>query len=64
MTFHHKLQVANGKPNVVTTMKVRRLEWAGHVERMSEDRTVNKVLLEETRLNKKSRKTKIMLGKL
>jgi hypothetical protein len=28
------------KPNIVTTMKVRRLEWAGHVVRMSDDRAV------------------------
>jgi len=34
------------KPNVLTTMKIRRIQWAGHVERMSDDRTVKKVLLE------------------
>ena len=46
LTFHHKLQVAYGKTNVLTTMRVRRLQWDGHVERMSDDRTVKKVLLE------------------
>ena len=45
MTFLHKLQVTCGKPNVVTTMKVRRLEWAGHVERLPDDRTVKKGFL-------------------
>jgi hypothetical protein len=33
------------KPNIVTTIKVRRLEWAGHVVRMSGDRTVKKLFL-------------------
>jgi hypothetical protein len=39
------LQVAYRKPNIVTTIKVRTLEWAGHVVRMSDDRTVKKVFL-------------------
>jgi hypothetical protein len=30
------------KPNIVTTMIVRRLEWAAHLLRMSDDRTVKK----------------------
>jgi hypothetical protein len=47
LKFHHKLQVAYGKPNVVITMELRRLELAGHVERMSEERTVKKVVLEK-----------------
>jgi hypothetical protein len=34
------------KPNIVTRLKVRRLEWAGHVVRMSDDRTVKKVFVE------------------
>jgi hypothetical protein len=33
------------KPNIVATLKVRRLEWAGHVVRMSDDRTAKKVSL-------------------
>jgi len=32
-------------PNIVTTIKVKRLKWAGHVVRMSDDRTVKKVFL-------------------
>jgi hypothetical protein len=31
------------KQNIVTTIKGRRLEWAGHLVRMSDDRTVKKV---------------------
>ena len=33
------------KPNIVTTIKVRRPEWAGHIVRMSDDRTLKKVFL-------------------
>ena len=33
------------KPIIVTTIKVRRIEWAGHVIRMSDDRTVKKVFM-------------------
>jgi hypothetical protein len=36
------LQVTYRKPNIVTTSKIRRLEWAGHLVRMSDDRTVEK----------------------
>jgi hypothetical protein len=35
------------KRNIVTTVKVRRLEWVGHIVRMSDDRTVKKVFLEK-----------------
>jgi hypothetical protein len=33
------------KPNIVTTIKFRILEWAGHLVRMSDDRTVDKLFL-------------------
>jgi hypothetical protein len=33
------------KPNTVTTIKVRRLEWAGHLAGMSDDRTARKAYL-------------------
>jgi hypothetical protein len=33
------------KPNIVTTIKVRRLEWAGQLVRISDDRTVKKVFM-------------------
>jgi hypothetical protein len=34
-----------GKPNIVRTIKVRRLGWAGHLVRICDDRTVKKVFL-------------------
>jgi hypothetical protein len=37
-----ELQVTYRKPNIVTTTTVRRLEGAGHLVRMSDDRTVEK----------------------
>jgi hypothetical protein len=33
------------KLNIVTTIKVRRLQWAGHVVRMSDDGAVKTVFL-------------------
>jgi len=33
--------------NIVTTIKVIRLKWAGHVVRMSDDRIVNYVFLKK-----------------
>ena len=42
-----ELQVVCRKPNVVTTVRVRRLELAGHVTRMSDERSVKKVFLGE-----------------
>jgi hypothetical protein len=40
-----ELQVVCGKPNILTAIQVRRLEWAGLLVRMSENRTVKKVFL-------------------
>jgi hypothetical protein len=37
------LHVIYIKPNIVTIITVRRLKWAGILERMSDDRTVKKV---------------------
>jgi hypothetical protein len=31
------------KPNIVTTIKVRRVKWAVHLVRMCDDRTMKKV---------------------
>jgi hypothetical protein len=42
---HDELQVMYRTPNIVRTIKVRRLEWAGHLVRMSDGRTVKKVFL-------------------
>jgi hypothetical protein len=54
-----KLQVIYRKPNIVTTIKVRRLEWAGHVVRMSDDRTVQKVFLGQPYGRKKTGRPKL-----
>jgi hypothetical protein len=40
-----ELQVMYRKPNIVTTVNLRRLEWAGHVARMFDDRTVKRVFV-------------------
>jgi hypothetical protein len=58
-----ELQVMYRKPNIVATIKVRRVEWAGNVVRMSHDRTVTKVS-GQTRWKKKSRETKIEVVRL
>jgi hypothetical protein len=40
-----ELQVMCRKSNIVTTIQVRRLEWAGHLVRMFDDKTVKQVFL-------------------
>jgi len=47
------------KPNIVTTIKVRRLELAGHLVRMSDDRTVKKVILGKPDGRRKARRPKL-----
>jgi hypothetical protein len=42
---NNELQVICRKPNIVTTIEVRRLESAGHLVRMSDGRSVKKVFL-------------------
>jgi hypothetical protein len=59
-----KLQVMYRTPNSATKITIKRPEWAGHVERMSDDRTVKKVFLGEIRWKKKRRKTKIKVLRL
>jgi hypothetical protein len=59
-----ELQTMYKKPNIVTTIKVRRLEWAGHLVRMSTDRTVKKVFLAKPEGRSKSRKTKTKVVRL
>jgi hypothetical protein len=39
------LQVMYRKPNIVKTIKIRSLEWAVHLVRMSDGRAVKKVFL-------------------
>jgi hypothetical protein len=43
--YNDELQVIYRQPNIVTTIKVRRLEWARYLGRMSDDRTVKKIFL-------------------
>jgi hypothetical protein len=43
-----ELQVIYRKPSTVTTIQVRKLESAGHLVRMSDDRAVKKVFLGKT----------------
>jgi hypothetical protein len=50
-----EMQVVYRQPNIVTTIKVRRLEWAGHVVRMSDDRTVKKVFVGKPNGRRKAR---------
>jgi hypothetical protein len=50
------------KPNTVTTVNVRRPEWAGHIVRVSDDRTLKKVFLGKP--DGRSRKTKIKVVRL
>jgi len=63
-TENDELQVMYRKPNIVTTIKVRKLEWVGHVVRIAGDRMAKKAFLWETRRGKRSRKTKIKMDKL
>jgi hypothetical protein len=47
------------KPNIGITIKIRRLELAGHLEKMSDDRTVKKVILEKPGERRKARRPKL-----
>jgi hypothetical protein len=40
-----ELQVVYRKPNIVTTIKARRLEWVVRLVRVSDERTVKKVFV-------------------
>jgi hypothetical protein len=45
MGTNDKLQVMYKKQNIVKTTNIGRLEWARHLVRISDDRTVKKVFL-------------------
>jgi hypothetical protein len=47
------------KPNIVRTIKVGGLGWAGHLVRMSDDRTVKKVFLGKADGRRKVGRTKL-----
>jgi hypothetical protein len=42
---YEELQVICRKPNILITLKVRRLAWVGHQVRLADDRTVKKVFV-------------------
>ena len=50
--------------NQISTIKVRRREWAGHVVRMSDNMNVKKVFPGKPEGKKKRRRTKIRVLKL
>jgi hypothetical protein len=59
------LQVICRITNTVTTITARRLEWAGHGVRMSDDdKCIKKVFHGETRWKEKNRETKIKVVRL
>jgi hypothetical protein len=54
-----ELQVMYRKPNIVATVKVRRLEWAGNLVRMCDDETVKKVFMEKPEGRRKTERPKL-----
>jgi hypothetical protein len=52
-------QVMYNKSNILTIIKVKRLEWAGHVVRISDDRTVKGVILGKLDGGRKAGRTKL-----
>ena len=57
------MKVMYGKQDTVTIIKVQRLEWAGHLARMSADRMKRKVFLRKLEGEEKQ-KTKIKVVRL
>jgi hypothetical protein len=53
-----ELQVICRKPDIVTMIKVRRLDWAGHLVRMSDGKSVKKVFLGKPDGRRKAERTK------
>jgi hypothetical protein len=47
------------KPNIVTTIKARRHEWAGHLVRMPDARTVKRVFLGKPDGRRKAERPKL-----
>jgi len=42
--WNNKMYSLYNKPNIVENIKIRRLEWAGHIIRMEEERIPKKIL--------------------
>jgi len=47
------------KANIVTIVKVRRLEWAGRLVRMCDKETLNKVFMEKPEGRRKAERPKL-----
>jgi hypothetical protein len=43
--FFSFLNLYTSSPNIIRTIKSRRMRWAGHVARMGENRTVYRILV-------------------
>jgi len=54
-----ELCILYAKPNIVTTIKGRRLELAGHMVRMPDDRTVKSVCMDKPDGRKKTGRPKL-----
>jgi hypothetical protein len=54
-----ELHVMYRKPNVVTTVKVRRLEWAGRLVRTCDHETAKKVFMEKPERRRKAERPKL-----
>jgi hypothetical protein len=44
MRWNNELYILYSEPNIVEDIEIRRLEWAGHIIRMEEERIPKKVL--------------------
>jgi hypothetical protein len=44
---NEELHILYSSPNIIRQIKSRRMRWAGHVERMGEERNVYRVLMEK-----------------
>jgi hypothetical protein len=59
-----ELQDQYRSADIVTSMKVQRLEWAGHVVRMDDERMVKCAFFDKPRRKKKTRNTKAKMAGL
>jgi hypothetical protein len=61
---NNESQVMYRKPNNITIIKVSTLEWAGHLVRMSADRTVKRKYFLGNQTEEEKQKTKIKVVRL
>jgi hypothetical protein len=62
--IHKELQDQYRSADIVASIQVRRLEWAGHVVRMYGERMAKRVFFGKPRRKKETRKTKIKMDGL